>query len=311
MGTTEEVKLRILAFLLKAKEATAKQLEEKADCANKTFLKARQQLEKESLIEKSYRKREHGGIKALYRIPQEKLRTVKAMLEREAFFKNVKQKAESISNPDAFKFLNAQLLEYESRIEMAVCQEWLNRMTLEIQKFIHAAGNVFFGNIEKEEEILALKKWGEFLKQRYADALAVFKTVCDNLKFHPVFEISINGNQKIIIDIDAKNLDHYESILNLLEGELTGLNLFINLKLKGENAVKFFKESLSQDRSKGRFPFLQLDAYLKDIKETVKYVETGELQKAKLLELLELSGEYIKIFHFSHEGFMRALTFSS
>ena len=82
MGTVEDVKLRILTFLADTKEATAKQLEEKAGCANKTFLKARQQLEKEGLIKKNYELREGGGLKAIYRIPEEKRQTVEIILQR-------------------------------------------------------------------------------------------------------------------------------------------------------------------------------------------------------------------------------------
>jgi len=286
MGTIEDVKLKILSFLMEVKEANAKTLEEKAECANKTFLKARQQLEKDGLIQKRYQNRKEGGLEAIYSIPQEKLQTVKLMLEREALKRDFNQKISSLNDPGEIEFLNAQVLEYENRLKMAVYEVWLNDLTPAILEFINAAGNVFSGNIEKEEDISALKKWGEILKHSYASVLANFKTIYDNLKFHPILEMPIDGSQKIAFDIDAQKLDYYESILNLLENELTGLNLFIDLRLKGEDAVKFFKESLSQYESKKRFPFLQLDAYLKDIKETIKYMENRELHKAKLLELL-------------------------
>jgi predicted transcriptional regulator len=287
MGTIENVKLKILGFLMEVKEANAKKLEEKAECANKTFFKARQQLEKNGLIQKLYQKREKGGLEAIYSIPQEKLQTVKLMLERNAFLKNAEQKAESMKNPKAFEFLNAQVLEYESRVEMAVYEVWLNGLTPAILEFINAVNNVFFGNIEKEEDISALKKWGEILTQSYASTLASFKKIYDDLKFHPILEMPIDGNQRIMFDIDAQGLNHYISILNLLESELNGLSFFIKLKLEGQDAVKFFKETFPQDENKEkRIPFLQLDAYLEDIKKTVKYMGTYELHKAKLLELL-------------------------
>jgi len=116
MGTTEKVKLRILAFLLKAKESTAKQLEEKADCANKTFLKARQQLEKEGLIQKRYQNRKEGGLKAIYSIPQEKLQAVKVMLEREALKKNYNEKINSLNSPEDIEFYKKKLVNLEKEL---------------------------------------------------------------------------------------------------------------------------------------------------------------------------------------------------
>ena len=81
-GTSEQVKLRILAHLLDAKEAHASKLEEIAGCANKTFLKVRKHLEEEGLIKKYYEPKPRGGIYAKYYIPEEKRKDVEIILQK-------------------------------------------------------------------------------------------------------------------------------------------------------------------------------------------------------------------------------------
>jgi|GEM_PF-2037386 len=71
MGTIEDVKLRILSILVKFGEMNATTLEKVADCSNKTFLKARQELEKDGFIVKRYEKRSGGGLYAFYSITDE------------------------------------------------------------------------------------------------------------------------------------------------------------------------------------------------------------------------------------------------
>ncbi|MBS7647990.1 hypothetical protein KEJ24_09190 [Candidatus Bathyarchaeota archaeon] len=84
MPTLEEVKNKILTYLLEIGEANASQLEEKAECANKTFLKARQQLEKEGLITKRYEPKPNGGLHAIYSLtPKGKEEAEKAAMKRD------------------------------------------------------------------------------------------------------------------------------------------------------------------------------------------------------------------------------------
>jgi predicted transcriptional regulator len=116
MGTIEDAKFKILAFLIEVKETNAKQLEKKAGCANKTFLKARQQLEKDGLIQKRYQNRKEGGLEAIYSIPQEKLQTVKLMLEREALKKNCRRQIDNLG-PDDIEFYKQKLDELEKELK--------------------------------------------------------------------------------------------------------------------------------------------------------------------------------------------------
>jgi predicted transcriptional regulator len=117
MGTIEDAKFKILAFLIEVKETNAKQLEKKAGCANKTFLKARQQLEKDGLIQKRYQNRKEGGLEAIYSIPKEKLQTVKLMLEREALKKNYNEKISSLSSPEDIEFYKQKLAVLEKELK--------------------------------------------------------------------------------------------------------------------------------------------------------------------------------------------------
>ncbi len=117
MGTIEDVKLKILGFLMEVKEANAKQLEEKAECANKTFLKARQQLEQQGLIQKRYQNRKEGGLEAIYSIPERKQQTVKVMLEREALKRDFNQKISSLNSPEDIEFYKKKLAELERERE--------------------------------------------------------------------------------------------------------------------------------------------------------------------------------------------------
>jgi len=116
MGTIEDAKFKILAFLIEVKEANAKQLEKKAGCANKTFLKARQQLEQQGLVQKRYQNRKEGGLEAIYSIPQEKLQTVKLMLEREALKKNCSRQIDNLG-PDDIEFYKQKLNELEKELK--------------------------------------------------------------------------------------------------------------------------------------------------------------------------------------------------
>lgn len=68
MGTREEVKLMILSILLNSGEVDASTLEKKAGCSNKTFLKARRELEEGGYITKRYEPRQGGGPYAFYSI---------------------------------------------------------------------------------------------------------------------------------------------------------------------------------------------------------------------------------------------------
>ena len=117
MGTIEDVKLKILGFLMEAKEANAKKLEEIAECANKTFLKARQQLEKEGLIQKRYQNRKEGGLEAIYSIPQEKLQSVKIMLDKEALKKNFNKNLSNAKTPEDIEFYKKKLDELEKELK--------------------------------------------------------------------------------------------------------------------------------------------------------------------------------------------------
>lgn len=116
MGTIDDVKLKILAFLMEVEEANAKQLEERAGCANKTFLKARQQLEQQGLIKKRYETRKEGGLKAIYNIPQEKRHMVKIMLEREALKINYNKKVGQAS-PEELEFFKQKLASLEKELK--------------------------------------------------------------------------------------------------------------------------------------------------------------------------------------------------
>jgi predicted transcriptional regulator len=113
VGTVEDVKLKILGFLMEAKEANAKKLEEIAECANKTFLKARQQLEKEGLIQKRYQNRKEGGLEAIYSIPQEKLQTVKVLLGKKDLDKNFEKIKSNVKTPEDIEFYKKKLVELE------------------------------------------------------------------------------------------------------------------------------------------------------------------------------------------------------
>jgi len=113
VGTIEDVKLKILGFLMEAKEANAKKLEEIAECANKTFLKARQQLEKEGLIQKRYQNRKEGGLEAIYSIPQEKLQTVKVLLGKKDLDKNFEKIKSNVKTPEDIEFYKKKLVELE------------------------------------------------------------------------------------------------------------------------------------------------------------------------------------------------------
>jgi predicted transcriptional regulator len=242
-----DTKNAILEFLIEKNEAGFSEIADycsKKGISRMTVKTYLDKLKDDNLVTQSVKGRHP------YSIPQEKLQTVKLMLKRNDFFKNIEQKAESINNPKAFEFLNAQVLEYESRIKMAVYEVWLNGLTPAILEFINAVNNVFFGNIEKEEDISALKKWGEILIQSYAKNLAYFKKIYDDLKFHPILEMPIDGNQRIMFDIDAQGLDHYIFISDLLKSELDGLNFFIKLKLEGQDAVKFFKKHFHKTKIK-------------------------------------------------------------
>jgi predicted transcriptional regulator len=117
VGTIEDVKLKILGFLMEAKEANAKKLEEIAECANKTFLKARQQLEKEGLIQKRYQNRKEGGLEAIYSIPQEKLQSVKIMLDKEALKKNFNKNLSNAKTPEDIEFYKKKLDELEKELK--------------------------------------------------------------------------------------------------------------------------------------------------------------------------------------------------
>ena len=117
MGTIEDVKLKILGFLMEAKEANAKKLEEIAECANKTFLKARQQLEKEGLIQKRYQNRKEGGLEAVYSIPQEKLQSIKIMLDKEALKKNFNKNLSNAKTPEDIEFYKKKLDELEKELK--------------------------------------------------------------------------------------------------------------------------------------------------------------------------------------------------
>ena len=61
-GTLDQVKNRILIHLLKKGEESANKLAQTAKCANRTFLKARQQLEEDKLIEKHDKTNPKGGL---------------------------------------------------------------------------------------------------------------------------------------------------------------------------------------------------------------------------------------------------------
>jgi len=117
VGTIEDVKLKILGFLMEAKEANAKKLEEIAECANKTFLKARQQLEKEGLIQKRYQNRKEGGLEAVYSIPQEKLQSIKIMLDKEALKKNFNKNLSNAKTPEDIEFYKKKLDELEKELK--------------------------------------------------------------------------------------------------------------------------------------------------------------------------------------------------
>jgi len=117
MGTIEDVKLKILSFLMEVKEANAKQLEEIAECANKTFLKARQQLEKDGLIQKRYQNRKEGGLEAIYSIPQEKLQTVKVLLGKKDLDKNFEKIKSNVKTPEDIEFYKKKLAELEKELK--------------------------------------------------------------------------------------------------------------------------------------------------------------------------------------------------
>jgi|Deesub1362B_J571_1020462.scaffolds.fasta_scaffold02323_4 DNA-binding HxlR family transcriptional regulator len=115
MGTGEKVKLRILAYLREIGEANASQLEKKAECANKTFLKVRRQLEQEGIIKKRYEPKPNGGVYAIYYIPEEKRREVETMLERENFKKVFCEKIDEASIED-IEFLKQKLAYVEKEL---------------------------------------------------------------------------------------------------------------------------------------------------------------------------------------------------
>jgi predicted transcriptional regulator len=117
MGTIEDVKLKILSFLMEIKEANAKQLEEIAECANKTFLKARQQLEKEGLIQKRYQNRKEGGLEAIYSIPQEKLQSVKIMLDKKNLNKDAQRLINSANTQKDIEFYKKKFDELEKELK--------------------------------------------------------------------------------------------------------------------------------------------------------------------------------------------------
>jgi len=112
MSISEQVKLKILAYLTEVKEANASKLMKIAECANKTFFKARKELEKEGLIKKRYEPKNNGGIYAIYYIPEEKQREVKTILDRENIMREVKN-----MGPDEIEVLKRKLKEAETELK--------------------------------------------------------------------------------------------------------------------------------------------------------------------------------------------------
>jgi DNA-binding PadR family transcriptional regulator len=110
MGTIEDVRFRILSFLMEAKKANAKQLEKVAKCANKTFLKVRQQLEKEGLIMKRYENKPGGGLYAIYTLTDKGIEEAKKEALRRDLNKRINE-----ASPETLEQMVAKLekeLEY-------------------------------------------------------------------------------------------------------------------------------------------------------------------------------------------------------
>jgi len=141
--TSEKVKIKILKFLLNAGKANAKTLEQKAECANKTFLKVRKQLEKEGLIKKDYEPKPDGGIYAQYYIPDDKLRDVKNLLEKEELKQRMSKYIDN-ATPQEIEELKKALQERDRKIE----------------KLQEAVVKPFIESLEKEFKIA--KGWEKF-----------------------------------------------------------------------------------------------------------------------------------------------------
>jgi predicted transcriptional regulator len=159
MGTIEDVKLKILSFLMEVKEANAKQLEEIAECANKTFLKARQQLEKDGLIQKRYQNRKEGGLEAIYSIPQEKLQTVKVLLDKEGLKENWNRKIDN-APPEDIELYKKKLDELEKELKH---YKRLNRM-----KELEELNVLPVDAVLKKLEIMGFK-WQELCPNFYVE----------------------------------------------------------------------------------------------------------------------------------------------
>lgn len=116
MGTIEDVKFRILAFLKENGEANASQLEEKAECANKTFLKARQQLEKDGYIAKEYKPKPNGGLYAVYSLTPKGVEYYERKSTERDITTEINEKIENASRED-LKFLKQKILEMARELE--------------------------------------------------------------------------------------------------------------------------------------------------------------------------------------------------
>ena len=99
-----EVENRILSFLLENKQANAKQLEKIAGCSNKTFLKARQQLEKHGLITKRYEPKPGGGLHAIYSLTKKGIEAA----EREALKTEIDK-----ASPEEIEKIKKELRHYK------------------------------------------------------------------------------------------------------------------------------------------------------------------------------------------------------
>lgn len=126
MGTAEEVEQRIVEQLME-KEANARELETISKCANKTFLKARQNLERRGFLTKRYEPKENGGLHAIYSLtPKGRTYARKETLKKRANLSidgmGVETNEKYARALDCIKQLNEDVSYYEERI--AELEDW-------------------------------------------------------------------------------------------------------------------------------------------------------------------------------------------